>query len=62
MLVVETLVKLDEAEGLRQFLWPCSHHITLNADKAALSSIVDENPEASEEIKSQLAALVEELE
>ena len=60
--VVETLVKLNETEGLRQFLWPCSHFTTLYADKTALQSIVEENPEASEEIRSQIAALIDELE
>ena len=62
LLVVETLVKLNDAEGLRQFLWPISNYVTVNADKATLQIILDENSEASEEIKSQIIALIEELE
>ena len=61
-LVVETIVKLNDAEGLRQFLWPISGCITVNADKGALQALLDENPEISEEVKSQITALIEELE
>ena len=46
--VVETLIKMNEDEGLKQFLQPRNHFINLYYEPKFLQTLLDENPNASE--------------